>query len=284
MLWRIFAMSDHAQPAPHGAGEACSPAWDALIRTPERWATISPAELMPIFQGMMRGGCKACPSAQTRVCQNLEKPFAAVGHDRVAPLLGMPWQFKAEDVLAGGASDGTVPVEAIERLVREAEAIAVANGHSLVSMGDLVEAIARLADGWAYRPGETPDAAFEAAVAALGTPTEAIARVRRESKARAEAYRANPEAVRLNAEEIRQGLPFEAPVHDLLASRELTWCNHLPHLLTRLLSRVELEESELLALVELGEAVARERQHPGVTPRDLETGLLRAVAAGIQAS
>ncbi|HMS59406.1 MAG TPA: hypothetical protein PKA49_11210 [Tepidiformaceae bacterium] len=75
-------------PAAHGG--ACGDAWNALIHDPERIARATPAEVLPLFQGMMKGGCKACPSAQTRVCQNLEKPLSYLGHDIVAPWMPCP--------------------------------------------------------------------------------------------------------------------------------------------------------------------------------------------------
>ena len=97
----------------------CSPAWSALIHDEDRIRTISPQELMPIFQGMMKGGCKACPKDQTTACQNIEKPFVVLGHDVVRSMFSMPWEFKAEDIIAGGASERAgSPAEALEIMQR----------------------------------------------------------------------------------------------------------------------------------------------------------------------
>lgn len=263
------------------AAGGCSPAWDALIRDAERMATITPGELMPIFQGMMREGCRACPREQTRVCQFEEKPMNVIGHDIVRPLFGMPWEFKAEDLIAGGASDGTVGREALARVIAAVEESARANGHEAVTLLDYSETMGRLARAVGYVPAGEVDPAFDEAVAAAGDPLAVIARGKADSRQRAEAFRANPTATARNAATIRAALPYEAPVHDLLASRELHWCSHLPHLLSRMMLRLGYTEQDLLPMVEAAEAVARERQHPGVTPRDAETALARAAAAAL---
>ncbi|MCC7366490.1 MAG: hypothetical protein IT303_19185 [Dehalococcoidia bacterium] len=263
------------------AAHDCGAEWMTLITDPGRIRAATPQTVMPIFQGMMRSGCKACPSAQTRVCQNLEKPLSVLGHDLVARWTAMPWEFKAEDILAGGASDGSVPHELIRAVIRAAEATATALGHDAVSLGDYVVAVTELARDYAYAAPGATDPEFESELAALGSPTETIQRGRAESKERAAAYRADPVATRRNADAIIAALPFEAEVHDALAERELHWCSHVPHLFTRLLSRAAVSEEELADLFGLAEAVARERAHPGVTPRDVQTALMRAAASGL---
>jgi len=270
-----------SQVSPTAGG--CSPAWDALIRDAERMAAITPGELMPIFQGMMREGCRACPREQTRVCQFIEKPMNVIGHDIVRPLFGMPWEFKAEDLIAGGASDGTVRREALAAVIAAVEETARENGHEAVTLVDYSETIGRLARTAGYIPPGEADPEFTAAVAAAGDPLEVIARGKADSRRRAEAFRANPAASTRNAVTIRDALPYEAPVHDLLASRELHWCSHLPHLFSRMMLRLGYTEEDLLPMVEAAEAVARERNHPGVTPRDAETALARAAAAALAA-
>lgn len=259
----------------------CAPAWDALIRDPERMRTISPLEIMPVFQGMMRGGCKACPTAQTKTCQNAEKPFVVLGHNVVRPMLGMPWDFKAEDVLAGGASDASVRHADIRRVIAHVESIARDHGHESVALTDLTEGLAALAGEFAYHDPGDVEPAFAELVAGMGSPSAVIARGRADSRARAGAFRADPAASLRNAEAIKEGLPYEAPVHDALARRDLHWCSHVPHLFTRMLTRVPLDGDQLEAALGAAEAVARERQHTGVTPRDVETAFMRAAVAGL---
>lgn len=260
----------------------CSPAWDALIRDDERMRTVSPQEFMPIFQGMMKGGCKACPKEQTTACQNLEKPLVVLGHDVVRPMFSMPWEFKAEDIIAGGASDASVRHDDIRRVIRHIEAIARASGSDAVSLADAAEGLAALGGNFAYSsPGEV-EPQFSRLVAGVVEPWKVTARGRAESRERAAAFRSNPVAAMRNAEGIKQALPYEATVHDALAARELNWCNHVPHLFTRMMTRVHLDDAAFAAMLDASEAVARERHHSGVTPRDVETALMRAAAVGIE--
>lgn len=261
---------------------ACGDEWVELINDPERIRNARPETVMPVFQGMMRGGCLSCPKEQTRVCQNLEKPFNVVGGDLVAGWLGMPWQFKAQDILAGGASDGGVEHALIRTVISKAEATARTNGHETVSLADFVEAVANLARDFDYHPPAEREIEFTSAVESMGEPWKVIARGRQDSHARADAYRANPAEVRQNFEEIVAALPFEAQVHDELAARELNWCSHVPHLFSRMLWRAGISDVQLRRLFDTVEAVAKERGHPGVTPRDVETTLIRAAATGLQ--
>ncbi len=275
-------MTDTTRPAAAAAVAGhCTPAWDALIRDPERMRTISPLEIMPIFQGMMRGGCKACPTEQTKTCQNAEKPFTVLGHDVVTTMFAMPWDFKAEDIIAGGASDASVRHSDLRRVIERVEALACSHGSSSVSLTDLVEGLLTLAGEPAYYQPEGVEPAFDALVASMGDRSKVIARGRADSRARAMAFRADPETSRRNAEAIKEGLPHEARVHDALARRDLHWCSHVPHLFTRLLTRVALSDEELDAAFSAAEAVASERGHTGVTPRDVETALVRAAVAGL---
>lgn len=261
----------------------CSPAWSALIHDEDRIRTISPQELMPIFQGMMKGGCKACPKGQTTACQNLEKPFVVLGHDVVRSMFSMPWEFKAEDIIAGGASDASVRHADIRRVIQHIEGVARANGSDAVSLADAAEGLATLGGDFAYRsPGEV-EPEFTRLVAGMAEPWKVTARGRAESRERAAAFRSNPAAAMRNAEGIKQALPYEAAVHDALASRELNWCNHVPHLFTRMMTRVHVDDAAFAAMLDASEAVARERQHHGVTPRDVETALMRSAAAGASA-
>lgn len=262
------------------AANPCSDEWVALINDPERVRNARPETVMPIFQGMMKMGCRTCPKEQTRVCQNLEKPLNVIGTDLVTPWLGMPWHFKAQDILAGGASDGGVVHEDIQAVIAATEATAAGRGHCAVSLADFVETVAGLAQDFDYRPPSAADPRFVAAVQFMGSPSKVIARGRKDTHARAAAYRSDPVAVRHNFEEIVSALPFEAKVHDLLAARELNWCSHVPHLFTRLLWRADIGDAELVQLLETVEKVAIEREHPGVTPRDVETTLMRAAARG----
>lgn len=266
-----------------GHGTPAGARWLELINDPDQIRGAQPESIMPMFQAMMRGGCRLCPAPQTRVCQNYEKPLSVVGHDLVSQWMTMPWDFKVQDVVAGGASDGLVPHRQIRAVMRHAEATASTHGHESVSMADYVEAIGTLARDYVYRtPVGEQDAEFTAAVEAIDSPSATIARGRKDSHARAEAFRANPTTSRRNGEEIVASLPFEAQVHDELAGRDLTWCQHVPHLFTRLLWRLPSEELRLLELFDLVEAVALERGHPGVTPRDVETALMRAAVTGIE--
>lgn len=267
-------MTTHASPATSG----CGAAWDALIRDAERMQAISPGELMPIFRGMVREGCRACPKEQTRVCQFEEKPEVVVGHEVVRRHFGMPWEFKAEDIIAGGASDGTVPMEALAEVIAAVEEVARSNGHEAVTMLDVSEGLGRLARDAGYVPPGPADPRFAGLLAAAGDRLQIIARGKADSQRRAAAFQANPAAAR-NAAAIKASLPFEAPVHDLLAGRPLHWCSHLPHLYSRMMLRLGYTVDDLLPMVDAAEAVARERGHPGVTPRDAETVLVRAAAA-----
>lgn len=275
-------MTDTTRPAAATAVAGhCTPAWDALIRDPERMRTIQPLEVLPIFQGMMRGGCKACPTEQTKTCQNIEKPFTVLGHDVVKTMFAMPWDFKAEDIIAGGASDASVRHADLRRVIARVEELARSHGSSSVTLSDLVEGLLTLAGEPAYYEPQHVEPAFDALVAGLGDRTKVIARGRADSRARAMAFRADPAMSRRNAEAIKDGLPHEARVHDALARRELHWCSHVPHLFTRLLTRIALSDEELAAAFSAAEAVARERGHSGVTPRDVETSLVRAAVAGL---
>ncbi len=272
-------MQPQVSSAAHGG---CGPAWESLIRDAERMTTISPGELLPIFQGMMREGCRLCPREQTRICQFEEKPFNVVAHEVVRPLFGMPWEFKAEDLVAGGASDGTVPVEALAAVIREVEAVARENGHEAVTLLDYSVAMGRLARAAGYVPPGEVDPRFAGLTAGIEERRlELIAAGKKDSQARAAAFRANAAAAARNAETIRAALPYEAPVHDLLAGRPLHWCSHLPHLFSRMMLRLGYTDEDLLPMVEAAEAVARERNHPGVTPRDAETALARAAAGAL---
>lgn len=268
-------------PAAHGG--ACGDAWNALIHDPERIARATPAEVLPLFQGMMKGGCKACPSAQTRVCQNLEKPLSYLGRDIVAPWMTMPWEFKAHDVLAGGVTDNSVRFEDVQRVMAACEANATDRGHDAVSLADLVETLVALTATFEYAAPDTVEPAFDGLADGMGSPVEVIRRGRREHDARAAAFRSDPAAMRRNAEAVIESLPHEARIHDELANRDFTWCNHVPHLFTRLLTRISLSDSELDALLANCERVADERAHPGVTPRDVDTALMRLAIAGLYA-
>lgn len=274
-------MDSQVSPAAHGG---CGATWDALIRDRERMAAITPAELMPIFQGMMREGCRRCPREQTRVCQFEEKPYHVIGHELVRPLFGMPWEFKPEDLIAGGASDGTVPLEALAAVIRAVEDVTRANGHEAVTILDFSEGMGRLArDAGDVAPGEIDPRFSEAAAGLEERRLELLAEGKADSQARAAAFRANPAAAARNADAIRATLPFEAPVHDLLAARPMHWCSHLPHLYSRMMLRLGYTTEDLLPMVEAAESVARERGHPGVTPRDAETALARAAARALAA-
>lgn len=265
-------------------GNACGDEWVELINDPERIRNARPETVMPVFQGMMRGGCLSCPKEQTRVCQNIEKPYNVIGVDLVSAWLGMPWQFKAQDILAGGASDGGVDHEVVRAVIAATERTARANGHQAVSLADFVESVAVLARDLDYHPPSAEDPEFAAAVAGMGEPWKVIARGRKDSHARADAYRANPAEVRRNFEEIVAALPYEAQVHDELAARDVNWCSHVPHLFSRMLWRAGISEAQLRHLFDTVEAVAQERGHPGVTPRDVETTLMRAAATGLSKS
>lgn len=258
-------------------------AWIEFVSDPDQITNARPAEAQLKFQAMMHSGCRTCPAAQTRVCQNLEKPFGVIGHEFTAGWKTMPWQFKAEDVFAGGASDGSVPHAEIQAVMRSVEDFARERGSQEVSMGDLVEGMFRLVRSFDYLPAEAVDPDFARAVDEMGPPSNVIARGKIDGRERAGAFRRNPEAMARNAAELMTSLPHERRIHDELAERPLNWCAHLPHLWSRLLSRVELTDQQLDEALSLSEAVARERNHPGVTPRDAETALMRAAAAGLRA-
>ncbi len=258
-------------------------AWIEFVSDPDQIAKARPAEAQVKFQAMMHGGCRTCPAAQTRVCQNLEKPFGVLGHDFISGWKTMPWQFKAEDVFAGGASDGSIPHEEIQAVMRSVEDFARERGDAEVSMGDLVEGMFRLIRSLDYVPAESIDPAFARAVESMGSPSEVIARGKLDGRERAGAFRRNPEAMARNGAELMMSLPHERRIHEELADRPLNWCAHLPHLWSRLLSRVELTDEQLDEALSLSESIASERNHPGVTPRDAETALLRAAAAGLRA-
>lgn len=263
------------------AANHCGDEWLKLINDPDRIRDARPETVMPIFQGMMKVGCQSCPKEQTRVCQNLEKPLNVIGMDLVTPWLGMHWHFKAQDILAGGASDGGVDHDDVKAVIRATETTARTKGRDSVSLADFVETVGRLARDFAYREPFAPHAEFVEAVNEMGSPSKVIARGKKVSHARAAAYRSDPVAVRQNFEEIVAALPYEAKVHDMLAARGMNWCSHVPHLFTRLLWRTGVEDGELLELLDTVEAVAAERGHPGVTPRDVETALMRVAASGV---
>lgn len=244
----------------------CSREWLQIISAPERFAGLAPGDVMPVFQGMMKVMCRACPAGQTRICQNIEKPLTYVANEILSPWLSMPWDFKAEEILASATSDASVRHEHVRTVIDTSEAIARSGGNTSVSLGDFVEAMVKMAPGWEYHQPEEVEPAFRSVVVSAGTPVEVMIRGRAEHKRRVAAFRADAQASRRNALAVMEQIPYEFRVHSLLSQRQVHWCGHVPHLFSRLLTRVALDDGALIEMFDLAEAVASEREHPGVTP------------------
>ena len=253
--------------------------WCYRTRTPDDGAGLTAMEIMPLWRDMMQRGCPNCPREQKHICFAKERHFQYIGLGLLRDWQTMEWEAKAEEVFGGALGDGSVPHEQARRVAAAVEDTARHNAHPLVMIRDLVETLVALAQDMGYQPPADTDPAFLAAVATAPPPHRVVALGRKEEHEKMARQRADRAKAMLQVQGIIESIPGIHQAHQYTGMRDLHWCSHLPFLLGRFFTLDGFTAQRAGDLIAAAEAVARERQHPGVLPRDFEAAVLRAAAA-----
>ncbi len=264
-------------------GETYCSAWCYRTRDPETAARLEPREVMPLWRAMMARGCPSCPLPQRQTCLGRERHLQYLGIALLRGWQTMEWDMKAEHVFGAGLGDGTIDAAGARAVAAQAEHLAGAASHPLVTTQDVVSALARMTRSYTYQPPAGNDPAFAAVLAAAPAPAKVTGAGRKADKEQMERQRSDPAKARLQVQGIIDSVPGQHCAHRLLADRPVHWCSHAPFLLARFFQEPGFGDAEARALIAAAEAVASEHGHGWVQPRDLETALFRAATAGKEA-
>ncbi|MFN8535172.1 MAG: hypothetical protein U0556_16665 [Dehalococcoidia bacterium] len=227
----------------------------------------------------MQNPCKVCPQEQKFICFARERAFSFLGLQFVEDWRTIGWDAKAEELFAGGLSDGTVPHSMARELAAAIEHTAKQRGHTSVSVADVAYTMVESATSYDYWTTEAIDPAYQTAVDAMPSMHQVTADGWRMIRAKARAERESADWPEHFAELAREVRPNDGEAHHRVADRPLTWCGHVHHVLAIMMNHPSFDDETMTTFVETCEQVAVERGHRGVTPRDFETALLR-VGAG----